>query len=65
MILGQALFFADERLLLYAAAVWLAFSAFVIIYEEPVLLRTFGAEYANYRAHVGRWLPRLTPWRPD
>jgi hypothetical protein len=32
LILGQAAFFADLRLLPYAAVVWLAFHLFVLIY---------------------------------
>lgn len=39
--------------------------AFVRLYEEPVLTRKFGAEYDEYRRNVPRWLPRLTPWRPE
>jgi protein-S-isoprenylcysteine O-methyltransferase Ste14 len=39
--------------------------AFVRLYEEPALLRKFGAEYEEYRRNVPRWLPRLTPWRPQ
>ena len=62
VILGQALFFADVNLVLYAAVVGLAFHAFVTLYEEPVLARSFGAEYETYRANVRRWLPRWSPW---
>jgi len=30
---------------------------------QGLLRQSFGAEYESYRAHVPRWLPRLTPWR--
>ena len=63
VILGQAALFGDQRLLLYGALVWLAFHAFVVGYEEPALVRTFGTEYEDFRANVPRWIPRLTPWR--
>jgi protein-S-isoprenylcysteine O-methyltransferase Ste14 len=63
LIVGQSLLLGDVRLLEYAAAVWLGFHLFVLAYEEPTLLRTFGAEYDDFRAHVPRWLPRLRPWR--
>jgi protein-S-isoprenylcysteine O-methyltransferase Ste14 len=63
IILGQALLFGDWRLTLLGALFWLASHLFVIAYEEPTLQRTFGAEYEAYRAHVPRWVPRLTPWR--
>jgi len=63
VILGQALLFGDGRLLWYGALFWLACHVFVVVYEEPTLERTFGAEYAAFRANVPRWMPRLTPWQ--
>jgi protein-S-isoprenylcysteine O-methyltransferase Ste14 len=63
VIAGQAILFADWRVLLYAALVWLACHLFVVIYEEPTLRRTFGAEYEAFRAQVPRWIPRPMPWR--
>jgi len=63
-ILGQALLLGRRVLLGYAALVFVAFSAFVALYEEPTLRRRYGREYDDYRAHVGRWWPRLTPWPP-
>ena len=63
VILGQALLFSDGRLLAYAAAVWLATHLFVVLYEEPALHRRFGNEYASFRRHVPRWIPRLRPWK--
>lgn len=62
-ILGQALLLADWRLIPYGAAFWLATHLFVLFYEEPKLARDFGREYADYRAGVPRWIPRITPWR--
>jgi protein-S-isoprenylcysteine O-methyltransferase Ste14 len=61
-ILGQALLFGDWRLAAYGAMFWLAMHVFVVIYEEPTLTETFGAEYETFRANVPRWLPRVTPW---
>jgi len=63
-ILGQALLFGDHNLLIYAAAIWLGTHLFVVVYEEPALRHQFGAEYANFRRHVPRWIPRLRPWKP-
>jgi len=48
----------------YGLVVAAAFFTFVLLYEEPTLRKTFGPEYDEYRAHVRRWLPRLTPWQP-
>ena len=61
--LGQAALFADLRLLVYAGAVWAAFHAFVLLYEEPTLRRAFPRDYAPYFAAVPRWIPRIKPWR--
>ena len=63
VILGQAILFGDWRLMTYGVFMWLAFHAFVLTYEEPVLAQSFGAEYEDFRANVPRWIPRLTPWR--
>jgi len=62
-ISGQALLFANVWLLVYAAAVWLGFQGFVMFYEEPTLRQTYGQDYEVYCRGVGRWLPRVTPWR--
>ncbi len=64
-IVGQALWLAAPVLLGYAAVVAAAMAAFVYGYEQPVLARRYGAEYAAYRAAVPGWLPRTRPWRPE
>jgi protein-S-isoprenylcysteine O-methyltransferase Ste14 len=61
-ILGWAVVYRSPGMLLYAAAVGLCFQGFIVLYEEPHLERLFGREYQDYRARVGRWLPR--PGRP-
>jgi protein-S-isoprenylcysteine O-methyltransferase Ste14 len=58
LLLGQL------GLLLYAAAFWLITAAFVRWYEEPALIRRFGADYEAYRRAVPAWWPRLRPWKP-
>ena len=63
VILGQGLLFGDGRLLIYGGLMWLAFHAFVLAYEEPVLAESFGTQYEDFRANVPRWIPRLSPWR--
>src|SRR5580658_3683391 len=63
LIFGQALVFGSRSVLQYGLFVWLGFHLFVLIYEEPTLRRTFGAEYETYRANVPRWIPRVTSWR--
>ncbi|WP_143684551.1 isoprenylcysteine carboxylmethyltransferase family protein [Variovorax sp. KK3] len=65
IILGQALLLCDSRLIGYGALLWLLFHVFVLAYEEPMLEQTFGKEYEAFRAAVPRWIPRMSPWRPE
>ena len=58
MGVGEGLFFASPAVLVYAAVVALSFHVFVLLYEEPTLRRTYGAEYDDYCRRVPRWLPR-------
>ncbi|MDE0248207.1 MAG: isoprenylcysteine carboxylmethyltransferase family protein [Gammaproteobacteria bacterium] len=58
MVIGWATLFGAVVLIAYAAVLFVAFSLFVRLYEEPRLLREFGTEYRTYAAEVGRWLPR-------
>jgi len=65
VILGQGLLLGSVRVLEYGILVWLAFHLFVLLYEEPTLRRSFGAEYETFCAHVSRWIPRLSAWRSE
>ena len=35
---------------------------YIPLLEEPDLAARFGGDYATYRKHVRRFVPRLTPW---
>ena len=61
IVLGEAALARSKALVLYWAAVFLAFNLFVLLYEEPALTRRFGASYEAYARRVPRWIPR---WRP-
>ncbi len=61
-IAGQALYFGSLALLQYGAA-WAGFVAFVLLYEEPTLLRRHGSDHEAYRRNVPRRPPRLRSWR--
>jgi methyltransferase (TIGR00027 family) len=63
VVVGQAAWFGSSALLVYAVVLWGLFHLRVVVYEEPTLLREFGASFEEYRRGVGRWRPRLTPWR--
>jgi len=62
VIFGQGLLFGNVGVLEYGVLVWLGFHLFVLLYEEPALRHTFGAEYQDFCANVGRWVPRWSPW---
>ncbi len=55
---GAALFYRSIALLGYAAVFLLATHVFVVLYEEPVLGRTFKRDYEEYCRRVGRWWPK-------
>ena len=59
VVAGWAALFEAAILVAYAVVLFLVFSLFVRLYEEPRLAREFGNEYAAYMSQVGRWLPRL------
>ena len=59
VVLGEAILFGSMALALYVVVLALVWHAFVVLWEEPSLERTFGDEYRTYRANVPRWLPRL------
>ena len=58
-LVGASLFYQSPVLLGYAAAFFLVTHGFAVLYEEPTLRRTFGADYEAYCRRVSRWLPRL------
>ena len=60
MIAGQGIFLGSTSVLVYGVVVALAFHLFVVLYEEPTLRGTFGADYVAYCRQIPRWIPRLT-----
>jgi protein-S-isoprenylcysteine O-methyltransferase Ste14 len=53
---------ANLALIAVACAVVLGVFLFVVLYEEPTLRKTFGAQYEEYCRNVRRWVPRLRAW---
>lgn len=64
-IAGQGLLLGQPKLFVALGIGAVPVVAFVRLYEEQALTRKFGAAYEEYRRNVPRWLPRLTPWRPE
>jgi protein-S-isoprenylcysteine O-methyltransferase Ste14 len=59
---GAALFYKSISLLLYVGIFLLATHLFVVLYEEPTLRRSFGAEYEAYCHRVRRWRLGVKPF---
>jgi len=57
---GAAVFYQSPALVAFTAGFLVMAHVFVVFYEEPTLERTFGAQYADYRNAVPRWVPT---WR--
>ena len=57
-LLGAALYYGSSALAGYALGFLVVTELFVLLYEEPVLRKTFGAQYEEYCRRVGRWWPR-------
>jgi len=71
MISGvQALLIAEALLLnSWPLAIWcllfgIGNAVYIPLREEKTLAERYGPDYADYKKHVPRWLPRPTPWSP-
>lgn len=65
VLFGQALLLNSLCQLAWATFFSLGNMLYIPSSEEPGLQRRFGEEYALYKQHVPRWVPRLRPWFPD
>lgn len=59
LFLGHFLWFGYWKLLLYALVSFLGMHAFILLYEEPMLKKKFGAAYEKYLQSVPRWIPHF------
>jgi protein-S-isoprenylcysteine O-methyltransferase Ste14 len=72
MLTGVFIMQIAESLLLNSWELAVFFAVFLAcnmlyfpLVEEKGLERRFGGAYPEYKRNVPRWLPRLTPYRPD
>jgi protein-S-isoprenylcysteine O-methyltransferase Ste14 len=63
-ILGETLLFGQAVLFVELGVFALLVVAFVRLYEEPTLRRTYGAEHEDYLNSVPGWWPRRPGRRP-
>ena len=62
ILLGESLLAASRPLFFWFLIFVTINVTFIPLFEEPDLLKRFGADYDEYRRHVPRWIPRLKPW---
>ncbi|HJQ84050.1 MAG TPA: isoprenylcysteine carboxylmethyltransferase family protein [Candidatus Binatia bacterium] len=63
ILLGEALALRSSALLAWFATFLAANLLYIPGVEEPMMVRRFPGDYEEYRRHVPRWIPRLTPWQ--
>ena len=61
---AEALFFGSSPLWGLLAVFFVLNVIYIPLVEEPGLEKRFGEEYRQYKTHVPRWIPRLTPYSP-
>ena len=64
VLLGESFLFASIPILVWFVLFFVINNLYFSFSEEPGLLQRFGEEYADYRRHVPRWIPRMKPWYP-
>lgn len=63
ILIGEAIVTCSLPILVWAFIFWAVNTFYFIYFEEPVLRRRFGRNYEEYSRHVGRWVPRIVPWK--
>ena len=63
IVFGELLLTQSRGLFVYLVIWFAAVNLFVMAYEEPTLREQFGEDYERYTRAVGRWIPRLSPYR--
>jgi len=64
VLLGEAFCLWSKNILVWAAVFFITNTVYFIVSEEPGLEQRFGDDYREYKRHVSRWLPRITPYSP-
>ena len=64
MLIGEALVWRSWPVAAWAGVFFGINHVYFILIEEPGAEGRLGEPYRTYKAHVPRWLPRRTPWKP-
>ena len=65
ILIGEALTLGSLAIGIWAAVFLIINMFYFPLSEEPGLRKRFGKEYEEYCKHVPRYIPRLTPWKPN
>lgn len=65
ILAGEVVFLYSKELLCWAVFFFILNAIYFPLSEEKGLLKRFGCEYKEYKKHVPRWIPRLTPYFPS
>lgn len=60
LILGEAIGFSSTGLLMMLVVSTAIAQAQAVALEEPLLLKRFGDQYAQYKQRVPRWIPKVS-----
>jgi protein-S-isoprenylcysteine O-methyltransferase Ste14 len=65
VLLGEALVLLSPSHFWWVLTFFAINAVYIPLLEEPLLQSRFGDSYTEYRRHVPRLIPRLTPWQAD
>jgi protein-S-isoprenylcysteine O-methyltransferase Ste14 len=64
MLVSETIFFQSWPIFFWFVFFFLLNCIYFAFFEEKALEKRFGKDYQEYKKHVGRSIPRLTPWSP-
>jgi protein-S-isoprenylcysteine O-methyltransferase Ste14 len=64
IITAESMVFRSRALAEWAGIFFLINAIYFPLLEEPQLENRFGEEYRQYKKHVRRFIPRISPWTP-
>lgn len=65
MLFGLAMILRSRPHAMWALTFVAINAMYIPLLEEPMLQARFGSDYDRYCRHVGRFIPRLTPWNAE